>query len=126
MTKDHALLVLTQHIIECGMLMPMDWLKTHGDGSEFMEAYNMAMDALKGEFVVKRQCVHRLRAEVRIPEKLKTANPEEATKFAMSKLRQGLADGLLDYMKCTTQHDPMNMCQIIRGEVRVVDPSFDY
>ena len=48
MTKDHALLVLTQHIIECGMLMPMDWVKTHGDGSEFMEAYGMAMDALKG------------------------------------------------------------------------------
>jgi hypothetical protein len=43
-------------------------------------------------------------------------------------MREQIADGLLAYMKMQTSecYDPMNCCQIIRGEVRVVDPTFDY
>lgn len=47
MTVDEALRELSMHLIQCGALMPIDWLSTHGEGSRFMEAYGMALDALK-------------------------------------------------------------------------------
>lgn len=47
MTKDEALRELSLHLMQCGALMPIDWLTSHGDGSRFMMAYGMAMDALR-------------------------------------------------------------------------------
>lgn len=88
--------------------------------------YEKEYQGMPVKFVVERPGVHRIRAEVRIDDSMKVVNPEIATEAAMHKLRQGLADGLLDYMKCVVQHNPMSMYQIIRGEVRVVDPTFDY
>lgn len=46
MSKDDALRVLSLHLMQCGSLMPMDWIQKNGDGSEFMTAYEMAMEAL--------------------------------------------------------------------------------
>jgi hypothetical protein len=49
MQKDEAIKILARHLMQCGMLMPSEWLRKNGDGSEFMQAYKMAMDALKKE-----------------------------------------------------------------------------
>lgn len=76
-------------------------------------------------FVVERPGVHKIRAVVKIADEMALHCPERATEYAMDKLRQGIADGLLDYMRICTEKDPMMMCSIIRGEVRVVDPYFD-
>jgi RNA polymerase subunit RPABC4/transcription elongation factor Spt4 len=78
-------------------------------------------------FVVERPGVHKIRAEVKMPYEFELRDPERATEYAMDNLRQGIADGLLDYMKICTEKNPMTMCSIIRGEVRVLDPYFsDY
>lgn len=88
--------------------------------------YERNMDEMPIRFVVEQPGVHRIRAEVRLAEEMIVRDPEGASRYAMNKLRQGIADGLLEYMKiCTSKSfDPMNMCQVIRGEVRVIDPTF--
>lgn len=70
--------------------------------------------------------VHSLKAEVRIDRELMLyANPEAIRDYALDELKQHVADGLLAYMKISTCKDPMCCAEIIRGEVRVVDPTFD-
>lgn len=49
MTNGEAVRLLSLHLMQCGALMPISWLETHGEGSEFMEAFRMAFDALKGK-----------------------------------------------------------------------------
>ena len=49
MTKDEAIKILSLHLMQCGMMMPIEWVQKNGDGSDFMKAYEMAMDALKNE-----------------------------------------------------------------------------
>lgn len=47
MDSEKAVLVLIRHVRECAMMMPLKWLKENGDGSEFMQAMQLAIDALK-------------------------------------------------------------------------------
>lgn len=72
------------------------------------------------------ECV--IRAEVAINRYDMADNPEGARDYALRELRNQIADGLLGFMKITTSsgYDPRWMVgtEIIRGEVRVVDPSF--
>lgn len=86
--------------------------------------YERNMADMPIHFVVERPGVHRIRAEVMVEQELVAHHPEAATRFAMDKLRKGIADGLLDYMRVCTEQNPYERCQIIRGEVRVVDPTF--
>jgi hypothetical protein len=69
-----------------------------------------------------------IRAEVALDRYGIEYNPEGARDHALRELRNQIADGLLAYMKITTStsFDPKWMAntEIIRGEVRVVDPSF--
>jgi hypothetical protein len=51
-------------------------------------------------------------------------SPEAASDYALQDMRQQIADGLLAYMRLTTSEDIKGMCQIVRGEVRVLDPYF--
>lgn len=91
--------------------------------------YERTYNDVPVRFVVQRPGVHVIRAQVKIADEMALRSPEEAQEYAMNKLRRGIADGLMEYMKLLTtrEFDPMNMCQIIRGEVRVVDPIFtDY
>lgn len=69
---------------------------------------------------------HRIGVESRIPQRFVDASPETATKMVLSEMRNKLADGLLDYMRVTTSrgYGFMDECQIIRGEVMVLDPYF--
>mgnify|MGYP003292405293 CR=1 FL=1 len=47
MSNNEAIQVLTRHVRECGMLMPMDWVRANGDDSPFMDAIMLAIKALK-------------------------------------------------------------------------------
>jgi ribosomal protein L36 len=80
-------------------------------------------------YVVDRPGTHRLRAEIRVDEGMIAHDPERATSYVLDRLRREIADGLLAYMKISTSQDFSfhERCQIIRGEVRVIDPTFtDY
>ena len=37
---------LSFHLMQCGMLMPIEWVRENGEGSELQEAFRMALDAL--------------------------------------------------------------------------------
>ena len=70
----------------------------------------------------------KLRAEVRIDYDHMLADPESARDYALGELRRQLADGLLAYMKIETCKDfgmDFSRKEIIRGEVRVIDPMFE-
>ena len=58
MQKDEAIKILARHLMQCGMLMPIEWVQKNGEDSEFMEAYKMAMDALKNDPVRCKGCKH--------------------------------------------------------------------
>ena len=58
MQKDEAIKILARHLMQCGMMMPAEWVQKNGEGSEFMQAYEMAMDALKNEPVRCKDCKH--------------------------------------------------------------------
>ena len=47
MTKEKASMILSLHLMQCGSMMPIEWVQKNGEDSEFMQAYKMAMDALK-------------------------------------------------------------------------------
>ena len=64
MQKDEAIKILARHLMQCGMMMPIEWVQKNGEDSEFMQAYQMAMDALKNEPVHCKNCKHCLRHTV--------------------------------------------------------------
>lgn len=69
--------------------------------------------------------VNTIRAEVLLNREDILHNPERARDYALRELRNQLADGLLAYMRIATTDDARTHTQIIRGEVRVIDPVFD-
>ena len=58
MTKKEANMILSLHLMQCGAMMPVEWVQKNGKDSEFMQAYKMAMDALKNEPVLCKDCKH--------------------------------------------------------------------
>lgn len=76
-------------------------------------------------FTVERPGVHHIGAMVRLDECAVRQDPEGATKFAMDRLRNGIADGLLEYMRISTSQDYSTFCRIIRADVRVLGPSWE-
>ena len=90
--------------------------------------YHRQRDEVTVNYIVDRPGTHRLRATIRVDDQMVRHDPEAASNYVLNRLRHEIADGLLAYMKIETQQDfdPLRRCQIIRGEVRVLDPSFDY
>lgn len=74
------------------------------------------------KIVVDRPGVHKIRCEARVINEMMRSSPEEATEMTLRQMRSQVADGLLAYMRFVTEEDPMTMCQIIRGEVSVLEP----
>ena len=68
--------------------------------------------------------VHTLRCQVQVARVYTHNDPERAAQYALGRMREQIADGLLAYMKMSTTDDPRQNCQIIRGEVRVIIPEF--
>ena len=89
-------------------------------------AYESPNERIK--ILVARPGAHTIRCETKVDLERMRYSPEVAREYVLRDMREQIADGLLAYMKMTTSecHDPLNCFQIIRGEVRVVDPSFDY
>lgn len=90
--------------------------------------YERKNNGVTVNYVVDRPGVHTLRADIRVDRHMMLHNPEGATEYALDRLRREIADGLLAYMKITTSEDYsyLDRFQIIRGEIRVVDPAFTY
>ena len=69
-----------------------------------------------------------IRAQIAISRDHMAHSPESARDYALHELRNQIADGLLGYMKVTTSTDYsakwMEQTEIIRAEVRVIEPSF--
>ena len=56
MTNQEANMILSFHLMQCSMMMPIEFVQKNGKDSEFMQAYKMAMDALKNEPVRCKDC----------------------------------------------------------------------
>lgn len=88
--------------------------------------YEHPNDRIK--IVTIRPGVHTIRCQTKVDMEMMRHSTEGAKEHVLRDMREQIADGLLAFMKMTTSecHDQRSHCQIIRGEVRVVDPSFDY
>ena len=89
--------------------------------------YERKHNGIEIRYIVDRPGVHTLRAEVKLSDSMVRYDQEQATAYALDKLRNEVADGLLAYMKITTSqdYDLLERCQIIRGEIKVIDPTFN-
>ena len=76
------------------------------------------------KYEVEYPNIHKIGAKISVPRDIVTHCPERATEYSLRKMREQIAEGLLGYMKISTETDYMSDCQIILGEVRVVDPTF--
>ena len=74
---------------------------------------------------------HVLAAEARIDKRMVRAykdmgREDKMADYTINELTHKLAEGLAGYMRLETSNDPFGEAQIVRGYVRVVDPSFRY
>lgn len=46
MTNEEAAKTLSLHMMQCGALMPIEWVRKNGEGSKLQQAMRMALDAL--------------------------------------------------------------------------------
>ena len=68
-------------------------------------------------------------AQVQVDMDMIAADPEFSKEYALDAMRQEIADALMAFTKISTSmnFDPLGRYQIVRGEVRVIDPEFvDY
>ena len=56
MTREQAITKLALHLMQCGMLMPIEWIDKNGEGSDTMLAFNMAMEALREQAERSKGC----------------------------------------------------------------------
>ena len=72
---------------------------------------------------------HTIRAQIELDMDGIAHNPEGARDYALRSLRDQIADGLLGFMKIQTSESfdsrYFGRTEIIRGEVRVIDPPFN-
>lgn len=47
MKPEDAAIRLSLHLMQCGMMMPFEWVKENGEGSELQQAFRIALDALQ-------------------------------------------------------------------------------
>lgn len=87
--------------------------------------YERTYEGTQVKFIADRPGVHTLRAMVMLDEEMVASNPERAKEFAERKLRQSLADGLMEYMRTEEEIDHRRFARIIRAEVKVVAPPKD-
>lgn len=105
---------------QCGGAIDRRTMRCPYCGTEYQKEYKETVI----RFEPVQAGVHKIHAAVEIPDELTLHSPEAAQRFALDKLRQGIAKGLLDYLKLETQYNPAKRCQIIRCQVKVVDPTF--
>lgn len=68
-----------------------------------------------------------LASQISIPDMaIRHLDAEQAAEYATKELARGLAEALMPYMKIETHYEPIQMRQVIRGTVRVVEPDFRF
>ena len=87
-------------------------------------AYAYDNNGVQVRFTVERPGTHIIKAQAKVSREMVDYEPERATAYVLDKMRHQVADGLLAFMKISTMSDPYEMCEVIRGEVRVIDPTF--
>lgn len=50
MKPEDAAKKLSLHLMQCGALMPLEWVRENGEESELMEAFRLALNALSTEY----------------------------------------------------------------------------
>jgi len=56
MTREEAIKTLSLHLMQCGALMPIEWVRKNGEGSKLMNAFRMAMDELNEQEERSKGC----------------------------------------------------------------------
>lgn len=87
--------------------------------------YERTYEGTQVKFIADRPGVHTLRAMAMIDEEMIRSDPGRAKEFIERKLRQSLADGLMEYMRTEEEMDYRSFARIIRAEVKVVSPQKD-
>lgn len=109
----------------CGAAIDRKTMRCPYCGTEYIRENNGAQI----RFVVDRPGVQKISTQVRVDMDMMAASPEGARAYVLDRMCHEVADALLAFMKISTAEDysPLSRCQIIRGEIRVIDPTFtDY
>ena len=74
--------------------------------------------------VMDRPGTYKIRCKARIDRECMLRQPELARDRVLSEMRKQIADELLGFMKFMTseEYDPLSMCQMVCGEVTVLEP----
>lgn len=79
------------------------------------------------EFIVSRPGVRTIRTEVRVDQEMMLYSPDQTRDYILKDMREQLAEALLGLMEVRVSrqvdHRFMLTTDIIRGEIRVVDPT---
>lgn len=84
--------------------------------------YSFPNPELKLEVI--RPGAHKIYCQAIVPNRIVAEVPDRARDYTLAEMRNQLAEGLLGYMKISTSKDFREDCQIIKGEVMVLDPYF--
>ena len=57
---------------------------------------------------------------------VETLGEEDASKYTIETMTQELASSLAPFLSIETRFDPLKSAHIVRGKVRVMDPSFRF
>jgi RNA polymerase subunit RPABC4/transcription elongation factor Spt4 len=76
------------------------------------------------QIVLDRPGTYKIRCHAKIDRALMAKAPEMARDHVLRQMRSQIADELLGFMKFMTseEYDPISMCQLIRGEITVLEP----
>ena len=68
-----------------------------------------------------------IEAKVAVPfDSRRYMSEEDITKFTLNELKNQLAEGLTGCFKLETMDNPLDMCTIVRGRIRVMPPDFRF
>lgn len=107
---------------QCGGHVDRKTMRCPYCGTEYAYSNN----GVQIRFEEKRPGEHSIFAQVDVDMDMIAKYPDIAQSYALDTLRNEIADALLAFMKISTSTklDPLCQHQIIRAEVRVIDPEY--
>lgn len=75
---------------------------------------------------IERQGAKKICAEVAISRELALLNEDAMGEYAKARMASTMADALQDAIALVVRNDPYTNAVIVRGELRVLDPSFRF
>lgn len=83
-------------------------------------------DPIYHTLIVERPNARLLCAEIAIAKELALHDEEAAAKYAKAKIARSMAESLQDSIRIIVREDPFHAAVIVKGEIRVLDPSFEF